>query len=376
MQALEKDTLGLFSEDTSLSNLDNTIISDAFKRKCRIVQKRDAQGNDVMEELAVLKIRGTDIKQSEFLRLRDGVWLNDTLIYCFLKKYVQDEIDQVYCFGTHFFTRLIELDGEYNYDRVKNWGRRFPKANPITGNPGGLAGLTTLYVPINIGNQHWIFLKVDVQGKKIELYDSWGYVNTNNAKYLWNMVRYVYDELHKNMAEEERPNFHRWRRGWKAIDKSLRSPNQLNTHDCGLFVMLTIYLNSRGASINRLMYDQHAVDTQKLRRKIATLFIRDNEMGTLPALSFSRAVGRSSRKSRKLDKTNHDSTEEPKKSKRVKRGDSDAPQVKKGTRKRAAKSLSGQEQTQLTLYQKMFVPPKRKRKKENKSEICSGCKSS
>ena len=31
-QALEKDTLGLFSEDTLLSNLDNTIISDAFKR--------------------------------------------------------------------------------------------------------------------------------------------------------------------------------------------------------------------------------------------------------------------------------------------------------------------------------------------------------
>ena len=215
-----------------------------------------------------------------------------------------------------------------------------------------------------------------VQGKKIELYDSWGYVDPNNAKYLWNMVRYVYDELHKNVAEEERPSLQRWRRGWNVMDKSLRSPNQLNTHDCGLYVMLTIYLNSRGASINRLMYDQHAVDTQKLRRKIATLFIRDNEMGTLPAFSFSRAAGRSSRNSRKLDKTNHESPDEPKTSKRVKRGDSEAPQVKKGTRKRAAKSLSGQEQTQLTLYQRLLVPPKRKRKKESKSEIYGGCKSS
>ena len=136
-QALEKDTLGLFSEDTSLSTMDNTIISDAFKRKCRIVQKRDAQGNDVMEELAVLKIRRTDIKQSEFLRLRDGVWLNDTLIYCFLKKYVQDKIPKVYCLESHFMTRLIKLDGEYNYERVKRWGRKFPKANPTTSNQRG-----------------------------------------------------------------------------------------------------------------------------------------------------------------------------------------------------------------------------------------------
>ena len=160
------------------------------------------------------------------------------------------------------------------------------------------------------------------------------------------------------------------------MDKSLRSPNQLNTHDCGLFMILTIYLNSWGASINRLMYDQHAVDTQKLRRKIATLFIRDNEMGTLPAFSFSRAAERSSRKLRKLDKTTHDSSDETKKSKRVKRGDSEAPQVNKGTQNRAAKSLSSQEQSQRTITQMLLVPPKRNRKKESKSEICGGCKSS
>ena len=124
------------------------------------------------------------------------------------------------------------------------------------------------------------------------------------------------------------------------------------------------------------MYDQRAIYEHNLRQGIASLFIRDNEMGTLPAFSFSRAAERSSRKLRKLDKTTHDSSEEPKKSKRVKRGDSEAPQVKKGTRKRAAKSLSGQEQTQLTLYQRLLVPPKRKRKKESKSEICGGCKSS
>ena len=59
-----------------------------------------------MTELPVLKIGRIDIKQSEFQRFRDRTWLNDTLIHCFLKKYVQDMIPNVYCFSTHFFTRL------------------------------------------------------------------------------------------------------------------------------------------------------------------------------------------------------------------------------------------------------------------------------
>ena len=46
----------------------------------------------MMVKLPVLKIWRTDIKQSEFQRLRDRVWLNDNLIYCFLKNYVQDMI--------------------------------------------------------------------------------------------------------------------------------------------------------------------------------------------------------------------------------------------------------------------------------------------
>ena len=107
-------------------------------------------------------------------------------------------------------------------------------------------------------------------------------------------------------------------------------------------MMLSIYLNSRGVSINKLMYDQQAVYNYNLHQEIATLFIRDNEMGTLPALSFTRASGKSSRNSRKHDKTTHDSSEEPKKSKRVRTGDSEVQQVNKGTQKRAAKSMSDQ----------------------------------
>ena len=79
-----------------------------------------------MTELPVLKIRRIDIKQLEFQRFCDRTWLNDTLIHCFLKKYVQEMIPNIYCFSSHFFTRLRE-NGVYNYEIVRRWGRRFPR---------------------------------------------------------------------------------------------------------------------------------------------------------------------------------------------------------------------------------------------------------
>ena len=136
---------------------------------------------------------------------------------------------------------------------------------------------------------------------------------------------------------------------------SRKPPNQRNNYDCGLFVTLKIYLNIWGALINKLMYDQHILYKQKLRRGIASSFIRDDKMATLPELFFTCAVGRASRNTQKHDKTIHASSDEPKRSKRVKMGDSEASHDYKGTQKRAIKSLCSQGQTQLTLDQILIV---------------------
>ena len=148
----------------------------------------------------------------------------------------------------------------------------------------GWERLRVLYVPINIGNWHWVFIRVDMRRKAIELYDSQGSVKPGNRQYLQDMRQYLYDKLTKDTPENRRPSFEVWRRGWSAIDKSREAPKQLNTYDCGMFTLLTIYLNSRGVPISRLMYDQHCVDAQRLRRSIAFLFIRDNELLTASSI--------------------------------------------------------------------------------------------
>ena len=104
----------------------------------------------------------------------------------------------MHCYSSHFFDNLINTTGEYNYQNLCRWGRLISK---------GLAQLGVLYATINICNFHWIFIKVDVQQKQIEMYCSFGAVNHENRKYLTAMRRYVYDELHKDIPELQRPTY-------------------------------------------------------------------------------------------------------------------------------------------------------------------------
>jgi len=78
---------------------------------------------------------------------------------------------------TFFMSRLlVEGAGRrtYSFEAVRNDDSRIE---------GGLSSLDELYIPINVNNVHWIFIRVAMANKTIQLFDSQG---TNNAhmKYL------------------------------------------------------------------------------------------------------------------------------------------------------------------------------------------------
>ena len=186
------------------------------------------------------------------------------------------------------------------------------------------------------------------------------------------MKRYVYDELHKGVSEANRQPYDMWRRTWRARDLSEQSPKQLNTYDCGIFTMLTIYLHSRGEKISRLMYTQQSLYDNKIRRAFAALFMRNNELPSPSTIQFQRPSGNLSKSTRKRVDLTQDDAEETRQHKRVNTGDTK--QAKEGARKRSAKSIS--DPSQPTLDQ-IFVPKARKkRKKKGEFEICGGYKSS
>ena len=67
----------------------------------------------------------------------------------------------------------------YDYEKVKHWS---------DGIAGGLFGQKNLFVPVNISNTHWIFLRADLDSKTIELYDSMGVQTRATRSISWHCV--------------------------------------------------------------------------------------------------------------------------------------------------------------------------------------------
>ena len=77
-----------------------------------------------------------------------------------------------------------------------------------------------LFVPININNQHWIFLVADMERQSIQMYDSFETVNPYNKQYMWALRRYLFDKKFNDVETEQCPDFEAWKRTWATQDRS------------------------------------------------------------------------------------------------------------------------------------------------------------
>ena len=105
---------------------------------------------------------------------------------------------------------------------------------------GGLASLDELYIPINVNNVHWIFIRVAMANKTMQLFDSQG-MNNKNMKYLQATEHYMYEALTKGQGTG-RQNITDWTEAWSSTDKSVNSPKQGNGYDCGIFTLISMGL--------------------------------------------------------------------------------------------------------------------------------------
>ena len=98
-QAADADNsnLGLFTKNDTLTSNDQRLITAALGRSLTYrLGERNLNGCRRMEEVPVLRLRGVDIVQTDFRRLKDGDWLSDDTLNPFLKKYVQDpQVDKI-----------------------------------------------------------------------------------------------------------------------------------------------------------------------------------------------------------------------------------------------------------------------------------------
>ena len=168
------------------------------------------------------------VQRSSMQRLQPGTWLNDELINYYLKICLTKR-DEMLCAKqpgrkrSHFFSSFFvqtmfdeknkdrKLQGKYNYNNVKRWGRKVPGKD--------IFNLKYIVVPINLGNLHWTSAVIFMEEKKIQYFDSMG--GTDEAK-LWGLFQYLKDEYKVKKGREMDTA------GWKLVPCTEETPRQRN----------------------------------------------------------------------------------------------------------------------------------------------------
>ena len=106
-------------------------------------------------------------------------------------------------FTSHLMDTLLgdaDPTDPYDFAAVGRWWDRVP---------GGVSSLDEIFIPVNPNGNHWNFIWVRMQARRIELWDSLQGPHVSNAKHLTAPEKFVKDAL----AREESA-------GWITADQS------------------------------------------------------------------------------------------------------------------------------------------------------------
>ena len=140
---------------------------------------------------------------------------------------------------------------------------------------GGVGSLDEIFIPVSPGGNHWNFIRVRVQAKRIELWDSLR-PQTSNAKYLVVAEKFVKDALDREeLAGRITANQSR-HTGWESLDRSGDSPRQGNGCNCGIFMLTSMSLVRNGLCLSKEAYTQGTLTLRRTRKRLAERILMGN----------------------------------------------------------------------------------------------------
>jgi len=222
-------------EGTKLNNIKLAISSGKEGWKLSTNEEKELEAlfdRKLHGEKIVAQIGKEVMKFDSFKTLHGEAWLNDEVInYCF--HLLQQRNDLLHRennthgktkFWTSFFFEKLLDDGKgYKYLNVKKWSKNLD-----------IFGLSKMFFPINISNNHWALCVADMAERIITYYDS---LHRDGVQYLQAMHQYIQDEFFSRKGTHL-PHSDKW------ILKSCAQGHQNNGYDCGVFAFAyALYLS-------------------------------------------------------------------------------------------------------------------------------------
>lgn len=227
----------------------------------------------VDESRILVKLGNIEVDLKSFQRLditKNGseAYLNDELVNGYLYLIQQVDIirnpsNRTFIFNSFFMTQLIDQGYEY----VHRWTRSFPNKD--------LSNMEYIVMPVNVPMIHWSLILVELKIKKIKYIDSLGW---DGQKYLEAAASFMqrYEQENETILDASQP--------WTLEDVGRNTPQQMNGHDCGVFLCITVFLLMKRYSLNQIKYTQSDVNQSKSRIVIGSSLLENR---CLSPISFS-----------------------------------------------------------------------------------------
>ena len=135
---------------------------------------------------------GIDMTVAKISCLKPRTWLNDEVINFYVSMLMQDlktstKAREFYSFSSFFMTKVYER-GQYEFNNVARWTKNID-----------IFGLKKVFIPINIDNEHWVLVLIDLIVKTIVYYDSMAgdgslYMDVTLQVFpTWHTLSYLYE---------------------------------------------------------------------------------------------------------------------------------------------------------------------------------------
>jgi len=212
-------------------------------------------------------IRTDHVTMRGLSRLRIRTWLSDQVINCTF--ILLQQRDQLQCTLSHayrrhshfvdnsFMDKLYINFQVYDFDRAATCTRRIPN----------FFEMDKFFAPCFVNGNHWTLVMVSIQEKRIVYYDSFHHGNTGiGDTILFNIHQFLVELATKYSVEQ-------FATDWQTLHSKYDTPQQNNSDDCGVFVIMLAFclcgdLENHYLTPDYIPFFREFIGTNLLRAKL------------------------------------------------------------------------------------------------------------